>query len=654
MEKPHLSVPNNIVFCERRWKLVAAALGTACLLTFVWAFYILGSFLHDYDLEDYAINTVDGGMAGMVNAATAGTPPFQQAVASAVVSIVNPVNANQGNVVTSGTIVHPEGYVITTLHAIENLPNASILVHSPTGVRNYKFEIIKTHKQHDLVLLKMVTRDRFLYLRLADTQQPLINSTVYAFGKNGDGSVVSRQGFLDQRSLNLQIGGTNMTHLMHSDAIISWQQGGGPLINDKAELVGINLVVSGAGGTGVTGYAIPSHVIHAHFKDVVRFTGNTAALQARNAELQAAANQDSGLKKIAAAWWGKARELQDNQAGSTTSAAQANSMQSQNVLGMNVAAPPLPQVAHIGSAGDMVSLIDLEHETAFNIGGYKLDAMFGLAFLGLLAGIVGALMPMGGSILVVTGMMLLFGYGLYLIRPVIYITNLFTYGIAASRYIKAGLVMRFRVRQLLPWVIGGTFIGYFIGHNLFDHLVGYMLGVYALIMAATALYEIYYKQANVPAVKSDAANKQADSIEELVSDLSPTRHEPHEDHLQNAKMGAPLGLLTGILGVSGGVVEAAYQRHVSGIATSNALANSVVMVFFASLTGAIVSFIYGSTSIQAFAWQTPLALAMVIIPCTFAGGLLGAKLRDRLSLIHQRWIFALVMIFVALAMLLAQ
>ena len=148
------------------------------------------------------------------------------------------------------------------------------------------------------------------------------------------------------------------------------------------------------------------------------------------------------------------------------------------------------RVAHIGAPGDSVRLIDLEHDSSFDLGFYKLDAIIGLMLLGVVAGAVGTLVPMGGGIVAVSGMMLLFGYGVYMVRPVLYITNLFTYGLAALRQLFAGVVITRRVKDLLPATIVGAVLGYFLGHNLYDHVIGYLLGLFALVMAAVVLYEL--------------------------------------------------------------------------------------------------------------------------------------------------------------------
>jgi serine protease Do len=640
MDKDKPLAPNNIVFCEKRWKPVAALFAVLILLTFFWAFYILKHYMESYDLHDYSINAVDGGMAGMLNIANS-PMQLQGLIGNAVVTIID--DAPQGRSLSSGAIVHAEGYILTSAHSIQGVRKLAAIVYSSNGPLKYETKLIKLHKQHDLALLKMVTNDKFRYLKLGDSQKLQPGVRLTAFGKAMNGAVIKKSGPMVQRGLSIKVDGIQLSHLLETDIPFLPQHSGGPLVNQQAELVGINLVISQPGSGGINGYTVPAHVIRSHFQDVVTFT---PALN------QQPTTANGGVRGMAAAWWGSAHRT--HQPGTKPQAAPAQ--------GLTIATPPnaqaaIPPIDHIGKAGDKVTLTDLEHDTGFTFGTFRLDAMFGLAMLGVVGGLLGSLMPMGGSILVITVMMILFGYGLYLIRPVIYVTNLLTYGIQAKHLLNRGLVMRSRILALLPWIIFGVLIGFFIGHHLHDHLVGYLLGLFALAMAAIALYEVFGKQqpSLTPVVEASPAN-QDEEISRFVSrvGLQPeSKPDPNKVLVENVIMGAPLGLLTGILGIGGGVTEAFYQRRYAGIAAANALANSVIMVVIASLTAALVSFFYG-TVIGAFTWQTPLTLAMILIPSTYGGALLGARYLQALDIKVKRSVYAGIMLLLALTMFVGQ
>jgi len=660
------AMDNSIIFCKKPWQIAAGVLLTAMLLLFGWGLYLydLDFDLESYEAEEYAVSNFFSSLSadtmpqssipGGLNVAAARTPEWLAQVATAVVSI----HRRGGGMVASGVIVHPDGYVVTTLHSSANPDQLEIHIGDANGGSYYKTDIVKKHQAHDLVLLKIVTNDRFLYLKLAETETLPLHSPLTAVGKNGQGAVVANPGVLQLSDQVRQVGGNSITHLMQTNALVHWEQGGGAIINRRGELVGVGLMLQGDQG-GAEGFVVPAHVINAHFQDVINFSVPAPADQPQTqTQIRPSPPQSQPQPKgLAAAWWDQARHQarQDKLATAQQMQQQQQQLNPGSLLAQNVAAiqaveSPQGRVSHIGAPGDSVSLMDLEHNSSFDLGYYKLDAIIGLVLLGLVAGAVGTLVPMGGGIVAVSGMMLVFGYGAYMVRPVLYITNLFTYGLAALRQWIAGEVVTRRVRDLLPGTIVGAVIGYFLGHNLYDHVLGYLLGVFALVMAAVVLYELRGGIEDHDSLIRPSAKKQQDRIDNFLSDSAEVRQ---RSWATLPVMGAPLGVLTGLLGVSGGVVEQFFQRKYTGLSAENARANAIVMVFWASLTATIVSLGYG-VSVGSFQWQTPLTLAMILVPSTYGGGFLGHYLEKRISVDQKRWLFVVIMGLVAFSLLLLQ
>ena len=671
---------NTIVFCKRPWKLAVATLPLAILLLFAWGFYITGFELEEYNEEDYSVSTFFSGVSsdtmphtGVLGAFNVATNPSltNEQIASAVVSI----HRLERGLVASGVIVHPAGYVVTTLHSANNPEELEIVVSGTNGPRRYKTDIVKKHQAHDLVLLKIVTKDRFLYLNLADSRNLPLQSSLRAIGKNAQGQMVAKPGVLQASDQVQQVAGNTITHLMRSNALSHWEQGGGAVVNSRGELVGVGLMLQGGGGMS-EGFVVPAHVVLSHFQDVVdlppkkrKRKSATATTPTPQAQLSQTQNQTPAMVAtpapatgMAAAWWDQARQQARQEKLSAVQQQQQQSNRNPGLLlAQNVAAITEPavestqpgrKVTHIGAPGDSVSLTDLEHDSSFDLGFYKLDAVIGLMLLGLLAGAVGSLVPMGGGIIAVSGMMLVFGYGIYMVRPVIYITNLFTYGLAALRQLFAGVVISRRIKELLPGTIVGAVLGYFLGHNIYDHVLGYLIGLFALLMGGVVLYELKKglgDEENETYVRPVAKN-QEERIDNFLLDSTETER---RNWATFPMMGMPLGLLTGLLGVSGGVVEQFFQRKYAGLSAENARANAIVMVFWASFTATFVSLGYG-VYIGSFQWQTPVTLAMILVPSTYGGGFLGHYLKERTTVTQQRWAFVAIMAIVAFSMLLLQ
>ena len=623
---------NKTVFCERPWKVPAMILSLFVLITFGWGVYILES----YDEDDFFGTNSDLSVSQFLLRDVA-APDVQRLYATVPPAVVGVGSAGVNAApIAAGAIVGANGYVVTTLHSVANLPGIDVQVYTPAGVRRFPAQIVKTVPTHDLVLLKMQTAERFMFFRLANLPTMAPGQNVFAFGRNMNGSAVVRQGLIQSNNMNLDVGGVQVTHLLRSDAVYSWEQNGGPLVNAQGELVGINIAVQGPGGR-VDGFTIPSQVVMSHLQDMLRFKMATQPAAGAATTIPAAVGATS--------WWANARTA----AGVTPNAA---------AMGMNLAQGGRTPVAAANG-----QWIDPDHSGGFTIAGYTMSDVVGLLTLALAAGITGGMMTMGGGVLQVAGMMVFFGYGMYLIRPVAFLTNVAVYGASAWRNNRSGLVQWDVITPLIPWGVGGVVLGYFIGNAIGDSVVGILLGVFALLMAVKAVMEILKPEGDIAV---DNSGRKMDDLEaalsgdQVKSDEAVSDHADHdnllarlkvpEGHARSAVLGMPMGLISGILGISGGVIEVPLQRYVGKISLQNAIANSSVLVFWASVAGSVVAFIHGTSS-GLIHWQAPVTLALLMIPGAYVGGLLGAQLLRVLPVQALKGIYALTMAAIALKML---
>ncbi|MEO5352722.1 MAG: sulfite exporter TauE/SafE family protein [Magnetococcus sp. XQGC-1] len=255
---------------------------------------------------------------------------------------------------------------------------------------------------------------------------------------------------------------------------------------------------------------------------------------------------------------------------------------------------------------------------------------------------------MGGGIIKVTGLMLFFGYGMLLIRPVAYITNIFLYGAAVLRYRKSDLILWDAVRGLIPWAMIGVGIGYFLGNVIGNQWIRYLLALFALLVGVRMVVEILSGRADearrggVP-----RRDNQRSWMHYLgIGQIPEGAHAPANTVARDGILGLPMGIVSGILGITGGVVEVPLQRYVAGVPLRNAIANSAVLVFFASLVGSIVAMTHGIQT-GAFDWSAPIKLAIILVPGAYVGGLIGAWLTTVVPLSLLRWLYAALMFVIA-------
>ncbi|MGN7613625.1 TSUP family transporter, partial [Magnetococcales bacterium HHB-1] len=611
-----------------------------------------GDILDGEDLSVQSLNPLRG------IAMTTGLSVTDVAVRAALVNIAGMSRQKTYASVGSGVIVNPKGYVFTAHHLVKGLSDIHVRVQTPYGPRQYAAKIVKAAPEHDVVLLKLITQDVFPYL-LLDLSQPLrVGEQVKAWGDPTGTEAVNLHGVIQgiARNQPVMIGKMRLTHVIATSAVTHWAQSGGPLVNMSGRLVGINLAIQDPSGR-VIGYAIPAQVLHTHFQEIINFappspgraalTPNTPAKEPVLSSTGGALTGGETFTKETTGettgrpsdlWWKKARLV------------------AQSELGQNAAVTQT--VVPDGASGKNVTVDPTHNTDAPRIFGYSASSFAGLLMLGFVAGISGGMMTMGGGIIKVTGLMLFFGYGLVLVRPIAYITNIFIYGAAAVRYRNEGLT-RFRsLKSLVPWAVVGVIVGYFIGNILNKTTIQILLGVFALLLGIKMFLEIfeYYgeKRAQKTAKHTDDLSP-LDGLDDVAQHAKPgaKKTESTGTTLLHGLMGLPMGVISGILGITGGVVEVPLQRYVAGIPLRVAIANSATLVFFASLAGSVVALIHGVQT-GSFELSTPLIMAAILIPGSYVGGRVGAWLTTVAPLNALRWLYAILMLVIAGRMILWQ
>jgi serine protease Do len=170
----------------------------------------------------------------------------------------------ESNTVTvggTGFFITADGYILTNNHLVEKDKTTRVLVTTLAG-KEYDAEIVGTDAGTDLALLKIKAKD-MPFAELGDSAKVKVGEWVLAIGNplgmehTVTAGIVSYKG----RSIDTQ----SYQDFIQTDAAINRGNSGGPLINMKGEVIGINsnIVTSGFGGSGGNigiGFAIPSDI----------------------------------------------------------------------------------------------------------------------------------------------------------------------------------------------------------------------------------------------------------------------------------------------------------------------------------------------------------------------------------------------------------
>lgn len=158
----------------------------------------------------------------------------------------------------TGFIVSSDGLILTNKHVV-NDPNAEYTVYLNDG-RKFKAKVLLLHPTDDLALIKIDARS-LKPLPLGDSDKVKLGQFVLAIG-NALGEFQNTVSFGVISGLKRSITASDekgnierLENLIQTDAAINFGNSGGPLINLKGEVIGVNTAI--AGGAENIGFAIP-------------------------------------------------------------------------------------------------------------------------------------------------------------------------------------------------------------------------------------------------------------------------------------------------------------------------------------------------------------------------------------------------------------
>lgn len=183
----------------------------------------------------------------------------------------------------SGVVLDASGYIVTNAHVVEGARRVQVLLAEPptTGPPDSRSilaprgevlgaQVVGTDFETDLAVLK-VSRSGLPALRLADSDSVRQGQLVFAFGSPlglansvtmGVVSSVARQLRDDDPMIYIQ-----------SDAAVNPGNSGGPLVDVRGRVVGINtFIFTQSGGSEGLSFAAPSNIVRNVF-DQIRTTG---------------------------------------------------------------------------------------------------------------------------------------------------------------------------------------------------------------------------------------------------------------------------------------------------------------------------------------------------------------------------------------------
>ena len=162
----------------------------------------------------------------------------------------------------SGVIIRSDGYIVTNNHVVADASKLHVMLHDGSVERA---EVVGTDGTSDLALIK-IHQDDLSSIPLGVTEEIRVGQWVLAFGsplsRALDNSVTAGIVSALNRT-SAQLSNLNPhSSFIQTDAAINRGNSGGPLVNLKGQLIGINTaILSPTGLSSGVGFAIPVDVV---------------------------------------------------------------------------------------------------------------------------------------------------------------------------------------------------------------------------------------------------------------------------------------------------------------------------------------------------------------------------------------------------------
>lgn len=262
-----------------------------------------------------------------------------------------------------------------------------------------------------------------------------------------------------------------------------------------------------------------------------------------------------------------------------------------------------------------------------------------MVILGLVAGVLGGLLGIGGSVVMIPGMVWILGQAnaagveqIQQYQAAAMIVNFLLAGPSALRHLRAGAVYGSVWRWLAPAAGLGIVAGVVLSQSaLFagDQAVylRYLFGVFLLYAVGYNGYRFVRppRVEGISRAEADAASR-----------------------WKKASIGGVMGVFAGLLGIGGGAQAVPLMQVVLRLPLRNAIATSSATIFTVAWIGAIVK----NVSLgPAGSVERSLLLAGLLTPSAMVGGYLGGALTHRLPLRLIRAVVVAVMLLGAWKML---
>ena len=174
------------------------------------------------------------------------------------------------NAVCTGVVIDEVGHILTNYHCIHNQKSILLYFHDENDIDEYEVDVIGIDPLADLALLKVINNEKKLpYLTFTKNIKDIKSGmNVFALGHPMGMAWAITKGVI---SSNERYARHPYIHALQTDAAINKGNSGGPLLNMRGEIIGINtLMVSRISENAGVGLAIRSDVVQSSIDSMIK------------------------------------------------------------------------------------------------------------------------------------------------------------------------------------------------------------------------------------------------------------------------------------------------------------------------------------------------------------------------------------------------
>ncbi|HZI60004.1 MAG TPA: trypsin-like peptidase domain-containing protein [Pyrinomonadaceae bacterium] len=168
--------------------------------------------------------------------------------------------------VGSGFIVHPKGYILTNHHVIQDA--VKIRVGLQTG-ESYQAEVVGVDNETDVAVIKITTPKDLPTVTLGDSNAAQVGDWVLAMGSPFGLDQTVTAGIISKKERESPFF-SSFQRFLQTDAAINRGNSGGPLVNMRGEVIGMNSqIATSTGDYNGIGFALPANETNFVYKQII-------------------------------------------------------------------------------------------------------------------------------------------------------------------------------------------------------------------------------------------------------------------------------------------------------------------------------------------------------------------------------------------------